>query len=131
MTELEEVHSVTGQCACGRVTYRCDIESEVALCSCGLCRRSSGAAYQGWVNGVRSSLNIGGMTKSWASTDHATRHFCAACGSTLFLYERDELEIVEIAAGTVDAPDGIASSRIAKAYRDQRPRWSSLAGDEA
>jgi len=129
MTTLQELHPVTGRCACGRVTYECAIESEVALCSCDICRRSAGSAFQAWVNGARSSLATHGEMDSWASTDHATRHFCRACGTTLLLFERDEPEVVEVAAGTIDGPDGIVSSRISRAYEHKRPRWGMGGAD--
>jgi hypothetical protein len=129
MTSLKELHPVTGRCACGCVTYGCSIENEVALCSCDICRRSSGSAFQAWVNGTRSSLATSGVTESWESTDHATRHFCGACGTTLLLFEHDEPDVVEVAAGTIDGPDGIESSRISRAYAGRRPSWSRVAGD--
>ena len=131
MTALEQLHPVTGRCACGTVTYACSIETEVALCSCDICRRSSGSAFQAWVNGARSSLSTSGSTARWASSDHATRHFCVACGTTLLLFERDEPEIVEVAAGTIDAPDGIISSRISQAYEAKRPPWGRIGEDAA
>ena len=31
MATLEQLHPVTGRCACGTVTYACSIETEVAL----------------------------------------------------------------------------------------------------
>lgn len=122
MTRLE-VHSVAGQCACGKVAYRCEVESQVALCACDLCRRNSGSAFQAWVNGRRPSLCVTGETVPWSSSDHATRHFCPACGSTLFLFERDEPDIVEIAAGTLDEPDGILSARVSPRYRSKWLSW--------
>ncbi len=123
MTVLQAVHAVTGRCACGQVSYACAIEGEVALCSCDLCRRSSGSAFQAWVNGARASLHVTGETASWTSTTHATRHFCAGCGSPLFLFEVDEPAIVELCAGSIDAPDGIAGAR--HAFVDKRPAWAN------
>ena len=120
---LGPLHAVTGRCACGQVTYRCDVEAQAVLCACDLCRRNSGSAFQAWVNGQRASLRMTGETSQWPSTDHATRHFCKSCGSTLFLFERDEPDVVEIAAGTVDEPHGVASSRLSKHYRGW-PAWS-------
>ena len=120
---LGPLHAVTGRCACGQVTYRCDVEAQAVLCACDLCRRNSGSAFQAWVNGQRASLRMTGETSQWPSTDHATRHFCKLCGSALFLFERDEPDVVEIAAGTVDEPHGVASSRLSQHYRGW-PAWS-------
>jgi hypothetical protein len=123
MTTSNPLHPVTGGCACGAVRYACDIESETALCSCDLCRRSSGSAFQAWVNGSRASLRASGELGTWASSGHAVRRFCCACGTSLFLFERDEPEVVEVAAGTIDAPDGITSARVSRAYAHKRPAW--------
>ncbi len=113
---LKQLHSVTGECACAQVTYRCTIESETAICSCDTCRHGSGSAFHGWVNGSRASLHVAGQTSAWASSDHATREFCTACGSSLFLFEQAEPEVVEVATGTLNEPHGIVSSRQTCAY---------------
>jgi len=47
------------------------------------------------------------------------------------LFELDEPEVVEVAAGTIDAPDGIVSSRISRAYEGKRPPWGRIGGDSA
>ena len=123
MSELGALHPATGRCACGQLTYACAIESEVALCACDLCQRSSGSGFQAWVNADRARLSVSGQTASWASTTHAVRHFCATCGSPLFLFEADEPAVVEICAGSIDAPDGIKSSR--HAFTQKRPAWTA------
>jgi hypothetical protein len=132
MSHLEDLHPIAGRRACGRVSYSCSVEREAALCSCGIYRRSSGSAFQAWVNGARASLVVtGDDPKVWASTDHATRHFCGACGSTLFLLERDEPDVVEVAADTIDAPDGITSARRSRTYASACPVWKQPDGDSA
>src|ERR1700761_1245587 len=117
-------HAIDGCCACAKVRYTCAVETDVVLCSCDICRRSSGSAFQAWVNGRRASLVVHGDTAQWASTPHAVRHFCAACGSSLFLFERDEPEVVEIAAGSVLEPHGILGSRASAEYAGQCPSWA-------
>lgn len=130
MSTLKALHSATGRCACGAVTYACSVESETALCSCDICRRSSGSGFQGWVNGTRKSLAVQGALSSWASTDHSRREFCPRCGSTLFLFERDEPEVVEVATGTLDEPDGVTSNRVSTAYAHKRPAWAHDGGSK-
>lgn len=125
MARPDELHDVTGRCACGQVAFTCRIETETCCCSCDLCKRSSGSAFQSWVDGDRASLKVTGRVDSWHSSDHATRHFCPACGSTLFLFEQGEPDVVEVSAGTIDAPDGILGARHAYAHR--RPGWSGQA----
>ncbi len=120
---LGALHDVTGRCACGQVSYCCAVESQAVLCACDLCRRNSGSAFQAWVDGRRASLILTGETSQWASSDHATRHFCTSCGSALFLFERDEPDVVEIAAGTLDEPHAVSSSRLSSRYRDW-PEWT-------
>ena len=125
---LKGLHAVSGRCACGAVTYTCLAERETALCSCDICRRSSGSGFQGWVNAERKSLVVQGGLGSWASTDHTRREFCPRCGSSLFLFERNEPEVVEVATGTLDQPDGIDSTRVSEAYAHKRPAWADDAG---
>jgi hypothetical protein len=124
MHTLRNLHEVAGQCACGAVRFECQVEDEVALCSCDLCRRSSGSAFQAWVNGQRKSLQVEGDTSSWKSSTHALRLFCAACGSPLFLFEQDEPDVVEIAAGALSTPDGISGCR--RTYAEKMPCWGKL-----
>lgn len=121
---LEELHAVTGRCACGSVAFSCSIEGQTCNCSCDLCRRNSGSAFQSWVNGARSSLLVKGEVQSWASSAHAERQFCRACGSPLFLFEHDEPEVVEVCAGAIDQPDGISSAR--QSFASKRPQWSQV-----
>jgi hypothetical protein len=123
---LGQLHAVTGRCACGAVTFSCLVESETAICSCDLCRRNSGSAFQGWVDGERASMEVDGAVSSWASTEHASRHFCRHCGSALVLFERDTPAVVEIATGTLDEPHGIISARVSQDYAHQRPSWARL-----
>lgn len=116
-----QLHRATGTCACGQVSFSCLIEDEVALCSCSTCRRSSGSAFQAWVNGDRGSLAVRGDTTWWPSSNHAVRSYCTNCGSPLFLFEADDPLVVEVAAGSLDAPDEIKSAR--RSYEDEQPRW--------
>ena len=60
---------------------------------------------------------------------YTVRHFCASCCSPLFLFERDEPDVVEIAAGGIDEPDGIECVRDSKAYAASRPSWGSERAD--
>lgn len=71
---------------------------------------------------------VQGALGSWASTDHARREFCPQCGSSLFLFERDEPNVVEVATGTLDQPDGVKSARVSKAYAHKRPTWADVVG---
>ena len=82
------------------------------------------------MNGDRAALHVNGTLASWASTEHAVRQFCVNCGSTLFLFERDEPDVVEIATGTIDEPRGILSTRISRAYADRFPDWAKPSGVE-
>jgi hypothetical protein len=123
MPALAQLHPVSGRCACGRVSYACAVESQTCNCSCDLCRRSSGSAFQSWVNGDRASLVVEGETMTWQSSAHAARVACRHCGSPLFLFENDEPAVVEVCAGTIDPPDGITSAR--QSWQDKRPGWAA------
>ena len=111
----------SGACACMAVRFQVLLESSVALCHCELCRRTSGGPLQGWVNGVRASLTHSGKTTTWRSSSHATRHFCGRCGSSLFLFEDEAVDMVEVAVGALEDQAAITSHRVG--FRDGRPPW--------
>ncbi|KAK5014270.1 hypothetical protein LTR39_003236 [Cryomyces antarcticus] len=49
--------------------------------------------------------NIEGLT-TYRSSDHATRHFCATCGASVFWSSPGRPELIDVAVGLFDAPEG-------------------------
>lgn len=101
----------TGQCLCGAVAFRVlGPMRPVINCHCAQCRRWHGthAAYSGCARGDLEMIEERGL-RWFRSSDWARRGFCAECGSSLF-WERLDSGFVSIAAGSLDAPSGLATA---------------------
>ncbi|MBB4064477.1 GFA family protein [Gellertiella hungarica] len=92
------MESVTGGCLCGRVRlvahgrpYR------VGLCHCLDCRKHHGALFHASAIFPADAVRIEGETNAFAG-----RHFCPACGSSVFSVSGDE---TEVNLGTLDEPN--------------------------
>ena len=87
-----------GGCLCGSVrlvaTGRPD---RVGLCHCLDCRKHHGALFYAAAIFPAEAVAVDGETRSYAG-----RHFCPACGSSVFARTGDE---IEVHLGTFDAPD--------------------------
>ncbi len=88
----------TGGCLCGKVRIVATGRPwRVGLCHCLDCRKHHGALFH--ASGVfsRDAVAVEGETR-----DYRGRHFCPACGSSVFSVSGDE---VEVNLGSLDAPD--------------------------
>ena len=97
-----------GGCLCGKVRYSITgIPKNVTHCHCEMCRKATGAAFATFAVIKPGRLEWTGAEPAfYASSDRATRGFCAACGSTLsFQYAGDEA--MDIAVGTLDDPGAV------------------------
>jgi hypothetical protein len=110
MAVNETMH--TGGCLCGGVRYevRGGLRGVIA-CHCSQCRRTSGH-HSAMTSAPNERLTlICAATLVWyRSSPQAERGFCGTCGSNLFWRPRAERR-TSIAAGTLDAPTGIALER--------------------
>jgi hypothetical protein len=99
---------LTGGCHCGEVRYVLTGEAKThALCHCSDCRKSAGAPYVAWAMFNEDQVTITkGQTKTYASSLHVRREFCAACGTGL-LYKNAPIlpHIIDVQTGTLDEPD--------------------------
>ena len=98
---------ITGGCSCGAVRYSITAgKLNSGICHCTDCQRSSGAPFVVWVGvePARFTLLQGTITE-FASSEWARRGFCAACGSTLTYRLADDDGEINIAGGSLDAPD--------------------------
>ena len=76
---------LSGGCHCGAVRYQMPAAFiPHALCHCTDCRKCSGAPAVAWALVPTDQLKITGQTTAYASSEHALRHFCGACGTGLF-----------------------------------------------
>lgn len=96
-----------GGCHCGAVRY--EIEGEPvasALCHCSDCRKHAGAPVVSWGMFKQDSVRITkGETKTYASSQHGRRQFCAECGTGLFYINGEILPgIIDVQTATLDDP---------------------------
>ena len=112
-----------GGCNCGRVRFELRGEPvRAGLCHCLTCRKETGAAFMAFAVWDASRVSVTGDTRSWtAATDH--RHFCPACGSSLFGTSDGSGE-VEVRLGALDdAPSGLAPGY--ELWTPRRERWQA------
>lgn len=112
-----------GRCHCGTVQY--EVVGEViahALCHCTDCRRHAGAPMVGWAMYLEKNVRlIAGTTKTYESSLHGRREFCAHCGTGLFYKNAHVLPgIIDVQSGTLDDPSQLpAQCHIQTAERIQ------------
>jgi hypothetical protein len=132
-----------GRCLCGAVAY--EVRGplrDVVLCHCKECRRSSGYVGAFTATRLEHFALVEDRRLRWAdsprSDRRAKRGFCGECGSSLFWRPADG-ERIHVAAGTLDAPTGLAiaghwytnqAGDYDELLDDGRPRDSELSGIE-
>lgn len=94
---MTAAETVTGGCQCGkvRVTAR-GMPDRVGLCHCMDCRKHHGALFHASAIFPESAVSIEGETHHYEG-----RHFCPACGSSVYSQSGDE---IEVHLGTLDEP---------------------------
>ena len=103
--------TLMGRCHCGAVAF--EVRGEPigrALCHCADCRRSAGAPMVGWAMFPAEAFKVArGAARTYASSEHGRRHFCAACGTGLY-YTNDKMlpGIVDVQIATLDDPNALA-----------------------
>ncbi|MGB7372920.1 GFA family protein [Pontixanthobacter sp.] len=119
-----------GGCQCGAVRYAItgDLERH-ALCHCSDCRASSGAPMMGWLVVEQARMQITkGTPQAYQSSENASRHFCATCGTGLFYYNPVYLPgMVDVQSCTLDDPDAAPAG--AHIMVTERVGWMEHAHD--
>ena len=88
---------VTGGCLCGHVRVTASGEPyRVGVCHCLDCRKHHGAIFFAAAMYPSDAVTIEGETR-----DYRGRHFCPACGGSVFNRYGDE---VEVHLGALDTP---------------------------
>lgn len=101
-----------GGCLCGAVSYELKSGAQPvhhALCHCTDCRRATGAPAVAWALFDRDDVSITGEAKAYRSSEHAERHFCADCGTSLF-YTNPQIfpGQIDVQSATLDRPESFA-----------------------
>ena len=87
-----------GGCLCGSVRFVAEGRPwRVGICHCLDCRKHHGALFH-----ASAVYPLGAVVVEGETRDHAGRHFCPRCGSPVFSYSADE---ININLGSLDAPD--------------------------
>jgi hypothetical protein len=102
--------SITGGCHCGAIRYEASGDAIThALCHCSDCRRHAGAPMVGWTMYQEGAVRVTkGTPKTYKSSPHGRRQFCADCGTGLFYTNAEVLPgIIDIQSATYDDPDRV------------------------
>jgi len=101
-----------GGCLCGHIRYSVKTEPmRVTICHCRFCQRATGSAFlvEPIFGKSDFSLTAGEPTiyqhRSEGSGKIVNVHFCARCGTKLFLSFERFSEVVGVYGGTFDDPD--------------------------
>jgi hypothetical protein len=101
-----------GGCLCGTIRYATTAApTHVTVCHCKFCQRATGSAYMVEPIFARDALEITAGTPSTyihiseGSGKRVAIHFCAGCGTKLFLAFERFPEVVGVYAGTFDDPN--------------------------
>ncbi|MGJ8572150.1 MAG: GFA family protein [Hoeflea sp.] len=106
--------NVTGGCLCGKVRLTASgAPYRVGLCHCLDCRKHHGALFHASAIFPETAVTVEGETRAWAG-----RHFCPACGSSVFSRSGDE---VEVNLGALDASDQFTPSY--ELWTERRESW--------
>lgn len=95
-----------GGCLCGQVRFRVTAPSiDAGYCHCRMCQRNTGAPAVAWVIFPADSFRwIAGTPATYASSAHATRAFCANCGSYMVFSTTESPGEVSVNTASFDAP---------------------------
>lgn len=116
-------HDVSGGCLCGRVRFTATIPShDLGACWCAQCLRQNSGPLICVANATHHE--IAGEVAQFRASDHATRGFCAQCGSMVFW--QGDGDAPAFTLGSLDQRDGY---RLAGAvHEDTRPDVYRLEG---
>ena len=100
-----------GGCLCGAVRYEVrGALRGVLVCHCSECRRWSGQPWAATAARRGDFVLLGDASLRWIggpeSDAHASRGFCAECGSCLF-WDAPGRDTISIGVGSLDDPAGL------------------------
>ncbi len=103
---MTQAASHSGGCQCGAVRFRVTgVLADSSICHCRMCQKAFGAYYAPLISTRGAQLEwTRGATKTFRSSNFATRGFCGDCGTPL-TYEAPDG--VAIAAGAFDDPAAV------------------------
>ncbi len=123
---MGEVRS--GGCACGSIRYTVTGAPKwTALCHCEDCRRACSAPVVAWMGYAPDAVTWQGQRKMRASSPHATRGFCAECGTQLSFESKRWPGEIHLYAVSLD--DASHYTPELHCYVAERLEWLHLSDD--
>jgi len=111
------MNQAEGGCLCGKVRYAVtEKPARTTICHCKFCQRATGSAYLVEPIFEKNSFKV--TTGKAKTYDHRSDgsgkmvhvHFCADCGTKLFLTFERFPDVVGLYGGTLDDPNWIEST---------------------
>jgi len=98
--------TMTGGCACGRVRFSADVESDAAyLCHCRMCQRATGSVSIAFTEIEIEKARWLGEPDWYDSSSIARRPFCARCGTSLgFVFKDPSRGRMDLTVASFDDP---------------------------
>ncbi|MGZ9809645.1 GFA family protein [Pseudoroseicyclus sp. H15] len=117
----------SGGCQCGAVRYRVTALTDNAhICHCRMCQKATGNLFAPLISAADGALTFTrGTPATFRSSDHATRGFCAACGTPLF-YGYDEGRGFSLMMGTFDDPASLPPLREECGLEGRQPQMDEI-----
>jgi hypothetical protein len=118
-----------GGCLCGKLRFRVTAAHiDSGYCHCHMCQKNSGAPVVAWVTFPTASFSwIRGEPGSYASSPHAKRLFCGACGSYLVFQNDNPSGEISVNTASFDDPNAFAPRM--HIYAESRIPWFHTADD--
>lgn len=108
-TDTPAVPRYAGGCFCRAVRYAArGAPINVRVCHCRICQRVTGAPFFARALFLRDTVRVVGRTDSVRSSDRLARHFCPACGTSLFALREEHPPRIAVALATLDDPAALA-----------------------
>jgi hypothetical protein len=118
-----------GGCLCGAVRYEAGgIPFHSVICHCAMCRRSAGAPMMAWFSVARSDFRFTtDIPATYRSSSHATRRFCAHCGTQLTFESDEHPTEIDNTTASLDDPEQVAPAD--HVHDGRRLSWVRLGDD--
>jgi len=103
---------MSGGCQCGTVRYRFSGAPTAAeICHCRMCQKAFGNWGAAFIEVPLTRFEwTGEQPATFRSSPPVQRGFCEKCGTPMFMLE-DGDTFIDVAAGTLDDPSGLAFTR--------------------
>ena len=121
--------TVTGECFCGKVTYKIDAPlRDARSCHCSRCRKifsAQASAYAEVAPGAFTWLTGEELLKTFETGNGFGVRFCGNCGSPMYS-DADAFEgLLFVKSGTLDDPSGLVPTM--EIFCDDAQDWCKFA----